>query len=212
MAVGFTLSDFKNSVADYARPNRFIIRFAGSDDQFFQNSDVLTYMASKISIPHKSIQGPQIRYRGTTGSLAGDMKLDPLTIQFLNDSTWKARGFFESWMESIVSGQGNDVNNENARPSSDQVIFNGNFCAAFQMGRNPGVALAAYFFYNMVPIDISDIDLDRVNENMIEEFTVTFNFTHYVPRYYGDSPNNLATGINVLPTPDTGLQPFRFWE
>lgn len=168
-----TLRDFTSQIKDVARPNRFILTFDNPD---FGD---LMFNVSKASIPKKDITGPVLKYRGTSLILAGDYKHDPLGVTFINDRDWKARKFIENWLEDIVKFEtqsGGTIFNKRRLVKDYRFQHSATLT---QLGRHKNDKLAVYKFANIVPMDISEIELDMSGENTIEEFTVSFQYSFW---------------------------------
>lgn len=163
------LQDFTSRIRDVARPNRFLFTINGRDDF----SDI-RFNVSKASIPKKDIIGPVLKYRGTSLTLAGDYKHDPLTITLINDREFKARKYIEKWLNDIVEF---DSNNNKRKRVKDYRFENSGVLT--QLGRTENDILAEYIFNDIIPTDISEIELDQSGENTIEEFTVSFQYSFW---------------------------------
>lgn len=172
-----TFSEFRANVKDIARPNRFLITISGlilSKQGVNRLPDNYKFVTQKASIPKLDINGPKISYRGTSMILSGDYKKDPLVLTFWNDITWDNRNFFESWMEYIVNGGTLNQRKNNA----DFRIGTSIFVDQIGQGSREDI-IGAYQFFDVAPLDISEIALDQTTDNALEEFSVTFQYSRW---------------------------------
>lgn len=167
-----TLNDFRAALQDVARPNRFLANITGPVASSVA-SNIFPFYVAKAQLPKIDITGPMIKFRGTQLQMAGDYKHDPFMVTFLNDRGWLARSFFEGWINGITeSGE------ENTRASNDVFRF-GNSLIIDQIGRNEFDILATYEYFECIPLEISEIELDQAMNDTIEEFQVTFHYSHW---------------------------------
>lgn len=171
--MAITLAEFRAQIEDVARPNRFLVTL-GNPWSGVTVPTNFEYTASKATIPKVDLSGPTIKYRGTSLMLSGDYKKDPLVVTFWNERKWEARKFFEDWMASYFNYNLQD----NARRSLSAMRFN-TWIKIKQLGRSEADVLAEYEMHNVVPLEISEMELDHASENSVEEFTVTFHYSHF---------------------------------
>lgn len=167
------LQDFKSNLKNVVRSNRFLALFTGE----ISTPDILElkFLISKASLPKQDITGPIVRYRGTSITLDGDLKKEPIILTFINDSEWKARGFVENWLDSIVSHE------ETSNERKDTIDYRfGSQLQLQQLGKDGSDILAIYTFFDVVPLDYTEIELDQSAENTIEEFSASFHYSTWV--------------------------------
>lgn len=163
------LSAFSEKVADLARANRFIVNITNADES-------IKFFIIKATIPQIDITGPEIGYFGTKAMIAGDSKIEPLILGFLNDTEWKIRKYFEDWTHNIKSY---NTNIQTAQPlNGDNGYRVGKMITINQIGSKDEV-IASYVFNHAIPLLITSIELDMNSENTTEAFDVTFYYTHF---------------------------------
>lgn len=187
-----TLQDFRTQIRDVARPNRFFVDLKGSFTSILGGvPPQFRFAAKQATIPKLDINGPSIKYRGTSIILRGDYKKDPLTIVFWNENTWNMREYFENWLKFIV-----DPTTDNVRKSTSEYRF-GNSILVTQIGGRETDQLAKYEYFDVAPLDISEIALDQGQENTLEEFSVIFQYSRWERL---ESPGlTLRTPFPILP-------------
>lgn len=167
-----TLTEFSSHIRDIARANRFLVEMLGPAVRQFNLPDNFKFLVSKAQIPKKDITGPIMRHRGTQIILTGDYKKDPLVLTFWNDIDWSARDFFEDWMQLLL-----DTSEVNFR--LDQSVERHTNDIRITPRGPVHEVLAFYTFKNVQPMEISEIELDMGGENTLQEFTVSFNYSHF---------------------------------
>lgn len=166
------ISDFKTLLgAGGARPNQFIVELAFPS--YVTNPPVdSSILVTGAALPGSTVNPAVIQYRGREVKLAGERIFDPWTITVVNDTNQTLRRAFEVWME----GMNNKVDNEGQlRPSTYSKNIN-----VVHLDRNdnelPG---GRYTLVDAFPIQMSEIALQYGQNDIIEEFTVTFQYQHY---------------------------------
>ena len=161
---------------DIARPNRFITEIILNQRTkegigIIEVPKNLIFYNNKASIPKKDVSGPQIKYKGMSLTLAGDYKVEPIILSFWNDAKFEGRIFFEKWLEQQVDTSIN---------KREFFIFNrlGNKLKLKQIG-NSGDIIAEYEYEDIIPLEISEIDLDQSASDTLQEYTVTFHFSKW---------------------------------
>lgn len=169
------LQSYITALGDVAKTNRFTLELAGPNlpTGFITNIADLKFFVTKATIPKMDITGPDVKFRGTSIKLAGDYKKEPLEIGLINDTAWNVRGFFEDWLKQIKNTVTNITDsNDNQRFGISAIVKSlDNAVETSAM-----TAYATYTFNNIMPMDISQIDLDMGQANAIQTFTVSFHY------------------------------------
>ena len=188
MAKRGTIDDFKANVAsDFARPNLFQVDLAFPSG-IINNASLVNlgkFTVRAANLPSSQIGVIEVPFRGRVLKIAGDRTFEPWTITVQNDSNFALRNAFEIWASSI---QAYNENFTSAAGLGDQDDSTGYFAdmSVHQLARDikdgekPKV-LKSYKFYNVFPSNIAAIDLDYVNNDAIEEFTVELQTQYWTP-------------------------------
>jgi hypothetical protein len=175
-----TLDEFRSNVKSVARTNRFLVEFSGPTIDKIELPTRTKFLANKATVPKKDVNGPVIKFKGNSMMLTGDFKKEPLTIGFLNDETWKTRRFFEVWMHLLFNST--DRETEPVRTPMSQTRF-GNSIKVIPLGSEvvsgEGKKLRDYEFFNVVPVELSSIELDMGTADQLQEYTVQFQYSHW---------------------------------
>ena len=154
-----------------ARPNQFrvFLNFPG----YVTTSPDSEYalLVSGAAIPASNVNPTLIQYRGREVKLAGERTFDPWPVTIVNDTGCSLRNPIEEWMAGLNDLETNTGVLTPADYQADLVVEH--------LDRNDDT-LATYTLYNAFPINMSEISLQYGQNDVIEEFTVTFNYSHYL--------------------------------
>lgn len=166
------IEEFKSRLgAGGARPNQFRVSLAfpsyvtGIDPSY-------SLLVTGAALPASNVNPAIIQYRGREIKLAGERIFDPWTITIVNDSNFSLRRPFEQWMNGL-----------NDRESNEGVLTPRDYQADLiveHLDRNDEVLPGGrYTLRNAFPIQMSEIALQYAQNDIFEEFTVTFQYMHY---------------------------------
>ena len=166
------ISEFKQALGDGgARPNQFqvMVTFPAAVGQLEPKEQILVTGAS---LPASTVNPAIIQYRGREVKLAGERIFDPWTITIVNDTKFTFRKKFEAWMEGM-----NQKASNMATGYLDPEVYQRPI-TVFHLDRNDGV-LMAIKLDDAFPINMSEIALQYAQNDIIEEYTVTFQYQTY---------------------------------
>lgn len=166
------ITEFKARLgAGGARPNQFrvLLGFPSYVTGYDVSNSILVTGAA---VPASTVNPAIIQYRGREVKLAGERIFDPWTITIVNDSGQSLRQPFEQWME----GMNGTANNEGVLTPNDYQAD----LTVQHLDRNDDVLPGgSYILRNAFPIQMSEIALQYAQNDIIEEFTVTFQYQNY---------------------------------
>lgn len=193
-----SLAQFRNNVADVARPNRFWVTIgdvggASIAESIGTNNAVTPkswdgkyeFMAKTTSLPGRTMGNIDLNWQGMKYNIAGDPSFDDITMTFLNHYAWDLRLFFETWIEKIAQMH----TNERSAPKlykSDKITMN-------QLGRTAKDLLATYTLVGAYPTVITPLDLTMETPDSTEEISVTFKYDYFAVG--GAAPNAGAATV-----------------
>jgi hypothetical protein len=166
------ISKFKGKLgAGGARPNQFLVTLNWPTVVTFAPDGEYSLLVTGASLPASTVNPTLVQYRGREVKLAGERIFDPFTITIINDTEMSLRRPFEQWMNGM-----NDLelNTGALAPTEYQADIE-----VHHLDRNDE-PLMKYKLYNAFPINMSEIGLQYGQNDVIEEFTVTFNYSHYL--------------------------------
>jgi len=166
------IEEFKARLgAGGARPNQFRVSLAfpsyvtGVDNSY-------SLLITGAALPASNVNPAIIQYRGREIKLAGERIFDPWTITVVNDSNFSLSRPFEEWMNGLNDREGNTGVLTPSSYQTDLIVEH--------LDRNDEVLNGGtYTLRNAFPINMSEIALQYAQNDIFEEFTVTFQYTHY---------------------------------
>ncbi len=159
-----TIDQFKAQlVGGGPRANRFRVFLPRAGNK-------IEFLASGAQIPAATIEITPVKFRGQTLKLAGDRTFADWTVKIINDVEFSARTALEAWQEEIQGFGTSD-----GATTTDYLLSR---AYIEQLGKDDSV-LARYEFFNMFPSEIGAIDLSYDSGDALEDFDVTFAFSHW---------------------------------
>ncbi len=170
-----TIDDFRSKlIGGGARSNQFEVRIVSAGGAGVPTFDTEkgAFLAKASSLPAMAIEEIEIPFRGRTIRIAGDRDFaDPWTVTFHNDSLFDLRNQLEGWQNAI----------NNLRTASGLTSYSDYTAdlSVTQLDRDNS-PLKTYVFVNAWPQSIGEIALAMESANEIEEFEVTWRYTHFL--------------------------------
>tara|TARA_B100001175_G_scaffold313446_1_gene321055 strand:- start:255 stop:767 length:513 start_codon:yes stop_codon:yes gene_type:complete len=164
------ITNFKTALANGgARPNQFKVFIPFPSGEANENEQLLV---SGAALPASTVNPVITQYRGREVKFAGERIFDPWTITIINNEKQTLRRLFEDWMELINNKEDNSGSTEWRTYQQDVIVEH--------LDRND-VPLTGgkYILKEAFPINMSEIALQYAQNDIIEEFTVTFQYQTY---------------------------------
>ena len=173
-----------------ARPNQFKVwlTFPSPIPNGVESDN---FLVTAASLPASNVNPTIVQYRGREVKLAGERTFDPWTITVINDTQMSLRTKFEQWsnMMNIRANNGGIT-----LPSKYMVDL-----SVEQLDRNNEI-IRSYGLKGAFPITVSEVGLSYGSNDVISEFTVTFQYQYFdviLPSFAAVSPaNDNAQGVN----------------
>lgn len=131
------------------------------------------FMCRAAEIPGSTLGFVDVPYFGRKIKVAGDRVFQPWTVTIMNDEDFLVRNAMEQWSNAINSLQGNLRTTGTSAPLAYKQQ------ALVTQYSKSGNILRQYQFNGVFPTDIAPITVDWNNTDMIEEFTVTFQYDYW---------------------------------
>jgi len=179
------INNFITQIGQGVKPNMFSvdIRFPGANLSAGTVSDadreLVNVLCKSAALPASNLGVIEVPFRGRTVKIAGDRTFDTWTATFFNDKDMKIRSFFESWLESMNTHEGNY--SPNFVPTSED----GGYMASLDVkqlekhGTEGGQILRQYQLQHCFPTNVSQIDLAYDSNDQVEEFSVEFQYSYW---------------------------------
>jgi hypothetical protein len=189
MAELMNINDFKSRLgAGGARPNQFKVWLTFPSP--IPNKDSDNFLVTAASLPASNVNPTIVQYRGREVKLAGERTFDPWTITVINDTQMSLRNKFEQWSNMM-----------NIRENNGGITLPAKYMVDFsveQLDRN-NESIRTYGFFGAFPITVSEVGLSYGSNDVISEFTVTFQYQAFEildPSFASVIPaNDNAVGI-----------------
>ena len=165
------IEEFRSRLgAGGARPNQF--RVTLNFPTIAESDNTYSILVSGAAIPASTVNPAIIQYRGREIKLAGERIFDPWTVTIVNDTNQSLRRPFEQWLDSMNQKDDNRGNLNPVDYFQDIEIEH--------LDRNDAVLPGGkYILYDAFPINMSEIALQYAQNDILEEFTVTFQYQYY---------------------------------
>jgi len=133
----------------------------------------MPFMCRAAQMPASTLGTIEVPYFGRKVKIAGDRTFAEWTVTIIQDEDMLIRNAVEEWSNNINSHLGNLRSFGTASPSLYKTNAN-----ITHFGKT-GLPLRTYTFNGLFPTEISPIDLDWNTTDMLEEFTVTFQYDYW---------------------------------
>jgi len=169
-----TIDQFKaNLTGGGARANQFRVIFT-TPSAAIQIPNKSQFLCKAAALPGQTVTEIPVPFRGRNLYIAGDREFETWDSTFINDTDFDIRNAIESWtniMNNLVDNTGiPDVNQYTATLTVQQ------------LGRDDAI-LKQYELQNCMPTVIAPIELSYETASAIEEFSVTWRYTHFTTSF-----------------------------
>ena len=167
-----TLDEFKaNLIGGGARANQFRVTF-NTPGAIATGLDVrkASFLIKAAALPGQTIGEIAVPFRGRNLYIAGDREFETWETTVINDTDFNIRNAMERWLNAINDTATNTGLSNVADYTADLTVE--------QLDRDDTV-LKSYILRNCMPQGTGAIELSYETANAIEEFTVTWRYTHF---------------------------------
>ena len=167
-----TIDEFKaNLIGGGARPNQFRVTF-NTPGAIATGLDVrkTSFLIKAAQLPGQELGEIAIPFRGRNLYIAGDREFEAWETTVINDTDFNIRNAIERWLNAINDTATNTGLTNVADYTADLIVE--------QLDRDDTV-LKSYILRSCFPQSTAAIDLSFDTANAIEEFTVTWRYTHF---------------------------------
>lgn len=168
----YTVAQLKAALGSGAKVDKFTIEFGtpSGDGALTLGTDG-PILCKSTSFPEKTLATIEVWEQGRKLKLPGDSEFDTeWTVTFYQTADHALRKMFIEWMRKIDDfGK-----NKHTCSPSDFMIE-----AKVQQLDCDGNPSAEYTFFNMFPNRVTEVEVDGENINSIQQFAVSFNYSHW---------------------------------
>ena len=167
-----TLDEFKaNLIGGGVRANQFRVTF-NTPGAIATGLDVrkASFLIKAAALPGQTIAEIAVPFRGRNLYIAGDREFETWETTVINDTDFNIRNAMERWLNAINDTVTNTGLSNVADYTADLTVE--------QLDRDDTV-LKSYILRNCMPQGTGAIELSYETANAIEEFTVTWRYSHF---------------------------------
>ena len=167
-----TLDEFKaNLIGGGARANQFRVTF-NTPGAIATGLDVrkASFLIKAAALPGQTLGEIAVPFRGRNLYIAGDREFETWETTVINDTDFNVRNAMERWLNAINDLATNTGLSNVADYTADLTVE--------QLDRDDTV-LKSYILRNCMPQGTGAIELSYETTNAIEEFTVTWRYSHF---------------------------------
>jgi len=177
------INDFISNIGQGVKPNMFSIDITwptdlGDNASPTDDKDLINVLCKSAALPASNLGVIEVPFRGRTVKIAGDRTFDTWTATFFNDKEMKIRTYFEQWLESMNTHEGNY--SPNFTPNQDGYMSTVKVKQLEKHGTEGGQILRQYNLMHAFPTNVSQIDLAYDSNDQVEEFSVEFQYSYWV--------------------------------
>lgn len=174
-----------NALGDGARATKFDVNITFPPSPIFPDNKAVEAVVKSTSFPGKSNQKIDLKYMGRTIPIKGQVSYSQTwECTFYLNENHKLKSAFETWIESLdgVNSYFNNASDfnkdlESLRKSTLESYGVDVFIHQFNFdGSN---VTATCILHNVFPTEISSVQYDYESIGKVQEFTVTFAYSHY---------------------------------
>jgi hypothetical protein len=194
------INDFISKIGQGTKPNMFAIDIvwptdlgSGNASPSGDDKDLVDLLCKSAALPASALGVIEVPFRGRTVKISGDRTFDTWSPTFFNDKDLKVRSYFEQWLETMNTHNGNNA--PKFRPSTDATAGYMATVRVKQLEKNAtekGTILRQYTLHHAFPTNVSQIDLGYDSNDQISEFSVEFQYSYWTVD--APVPSNITDG------------------
>jgi len=173
----FNINQFRESLNSGSKANLFRCEILGVPGDVDDPEGILgsngkfPFLCRSGAIPAYTLGIIEVPFRGRRIKVPGDRTFADWTVTVINDESQGVRKVFDNWIAYINNPDGEEVIRENTD----------DYRCTIQIThlKADGSKSRVYQLYDAFPTDIGAVDLSYDSVDVIQEFTVTFQY-HYM--------------------------------
>ena len=188
------INDFISNIGQGVKPNMFAIDIqwptggleggtpgadGGGESAGLSDKTLIDVLCKSAALPASNLGVIEVPFRGRTVKIAGDRTFDTWTATFFNDKDMKIRSYFEQWLESMNTHEGNYSPNFIPTREADGYMAEVKVKQLEKHGAEGGQVLREYTLKHAFPTNVSQIDLAYDSNDQVEEFTVEWQYSYW---------------------------------
>lgn len=173
----------QSALGDVARASKWDVAFSFTNPDIFPSAKNVALMCKTTQFPARGMTNIDLKYKGRSIPVRGQVKYTQRwECTFYCDSANKLKKGFETWIEALdetvhySDNLGQDVLNTISIHSNTGYIKD---IAIYQESFDESQNSCKYILRNCYPLEVGPISLSAEGPGALEEFTVTFCYTHF---------------------------------
>lgn len=172
-------------LGDGARASKFDANILFPNNALFPNGNAISVLMKSTQFPGKSHETIDLKFKGRSIPVKGQVKYNQTwSCTFYLTEDHKLKNSFEIWMEALDQKHNYVQDKSKVKDlSTTQLIHNTNGYTTtvklYQRNFDDDQNTAEYTMENVYPTEISNIEYSSESVGQIQEFTVTFAYSHY---------------------------------
>lgn len=193
----------QSALGDVARSTKWDVAFSFTNPNIFPSAKNVALMCKTTSFPSRGHQKIDLKYMGRTIPIRGQITYKQTwECTFYCDSANKLKNGFETWIEALdekvhySDSVNQSVSNTISVHSKTGYVKD---IAIYQESFDESQNSCKYILRNCFPIEVSPLELSAEGPGNLEEFTVTFAYSHYdIEVLKGESGNFVDSFMSKL--------------
>ena len=173
----------QSALGDVARASKWDVAFSFTNPDIFPSAKNVALMCKTTQFPARGMTNIELRYKGRSIPVRGQVKYTQRwECTFYCDSANKLKKGFETWIEAMdetihySDNLGQDVQNTISIHNNTGYVKD---IAIYQESFDESQNSCKYILRNCFPLEVGPISLSAEGPGALEEFTVTFCYTHF---------------------------------
>ena len=174
-----------NVLGDGARATKFEIDIIFSNPSLYEDASAVNTLCKSTTFPSKSHSKLDLKYKGRNIPLKGQTAYSQsIEMTFFLTEDHKLKHAFETWIEAMDQKHNytNDLKRnpllEETQSWHDEFEYTSSL-RLYQKNFDGDRNLAEYTVYNVFPISVNALNYNSESVTQVQEFTVTFSYSHY---------------------------------
>lgn len=171
-------------LGDGARATKFDVDIIFTNNELFNNPAAMRSLAKATTFPGKNHDVIDFKYKGRSIPLKGQTKYQQSwTCTFYLTEDHALKNAFETWIEGLDQkhnyfAKTNEVKGLELTQKKHAEKY-GTDITLYQKNFDNDQDTALYKLYNVFPTEVSTVEYSSESLGQIQEFTVTFAYSHY---------------------------------
>lgn len=200
----------QSALGDVARASKWDVAFSFTNPDIFPSAKNVALMCKTTQFPARGMSNIELKYKGRSIPVRGQVKYTQRwECTFYCDSANKLKKGFETWIEAMdetvhySDNLGQDVQNTISIHNNTGYVKD---IAIYQESFDESQNSCKYILRNCFPLEVGPISLSAEGPGALEEFTVTFCYTHFdIEVLKGEAGNFVDAFMSKLKSASTDV-------